>query len=233
MSTILRRSRVTADALSDRVEDMSEFVDRLVRSISPEDLPEDSYRRVLNSALAGAADAQRRLLAMTRELDRLRRLSVTDETTGILNKRGFNGSLERALARVRRSGESGLLMLIDLDAFKQINDRYGHQAGDLVLASIATVLRRNIRETDTVARIGGDEFAVILSDADPGKGMRKAEQLEAAINRVEVPWNDALIPIGASVGVASYGPDDLPEDLINRADQKMYRAKHTAFRRTR
>lgn len=211
------------------VRDMAGLVDRLIATIDPNDLPSESYRKLLENALGSATEAQRRLIEQTREIERLRRLSVTDEMTGILNRRGFNESLERALARVRRGGETGYLMLIDLDGFKAINDTHGHQAGDLVLASIATVLTRNTRMTDSVARLGGDEFAVILADANPEMGLKKAEALEEALNRIEIPWNGTMIPVGASVGIVGYAPDDMPEELIRRADARMYKAKRTAF----
>jgi diguanylate cyclase (GGDEF)-like protein len=203
----------------------SELADHLIDTINPVTSPDDGYRRLLEQALATAASAQRKITAQMREIDRLKRLSLTDEATGVLNRRGFNISLDQALARVRRSGESGVLMLIDLDKFKHINDRYGHQAGDLVLASIATVLSRRTRMTDAVARIGGDEFAVVLCDSNAELGIQKAEELERAINMIEVPWDGDMIPVGASVGIVSYGPDDTPEELVKRADKKMYSAK--------
>ncbi len=227
MSSLLQRPADSGE--EGLIDDISGLVQRLVREIDPDDMPTESYRKMLEHALGQASEAQHRLIEQTRELERLRRISVTDEVTGILNRRGFNTSLDRALARVRRGGETGYLMLIDLDGFKGINDTYGHQAGDLVLASIATVLTRNTRMTDTVARIGGDEFAVILADADPKLGLLKAETIETALNRIEVPWNGAMIPVGASVGVVGYAPDDLPEELLRRADQRMYKAKHATF----
>jgi GGDEF domain-containing protein len=114
-----------------------------------------NYRRMLQDALSSAQQAREDLTDAQRRIATLEHLSRTDETTGLLNRRGFDLALETALARVRRQGECGVLVMIDLDGFKAINDQHGHRVGDLVLATVGTVLNRHTRFTDSAARIGG------------------------------------------------------------------------------
>ncbi|MCR9220811.1 MAG: GGDEF domain-containing protein [Alphaproteobacteria bacterium] len=214
------------DAAEDPAERLArELLERLGGTEADDARPGESYRRLLREALAAAAEARGELLKERREAERLRRLSITDEQTGILNRRGFEEALNRALARLQRTGETGLLLVIDLDNFKQINDRHGHAAGDLVLSVVATLLSRHTRATDAVARLGGDEFAVILGGADEMAGRIKAARLEALLNGLEAPWRGARIAVAASVGAVGYGGDDLPSDVVHRADLDMYRKK--------
>ena len=200
---------------------------RLLASIDPEMEPDVAYKKLLEGAIRDAASAQEALEKLGRELTRLRRLSVTDEVTGILNRRGFRKALERSLERARRHNESGILLMIDLDGFKQINDGFGHVAGDLVLASVATLLSRQTRQLDAVARIGGDEFAVILTGTSEELGTRKAQQLSDSLNALTVPWRGQSIKVGASVGIEIYGPDTSAEVILHQADVNMYNAKRT------
>jgi diguanylate cyclase (GGDEF)-like protein len=195
--------------------------------------PGESYRRLLREALAAAAEARGELAAKTREADRLRRLSLTDEVTGLLNRRGFDGALERAIARLQRTGETGLLLVIDLNDFKAINDAHGHQAGDLVLGAVATLLTRHTRATDAVARLGGDEFAVILGGADPIDGRVKAARLAEMLNGLSVTWKEARIPVRASVGIVDYAGGDMAEEIVHRADLDMYHKKRLSAAATR
>src|SRR3546814_15652160 len=104
------------------------------------------------------------------------------EMTGLLNRRGFGLELSRALARARRQNESGLLVMCDLDNFKAINDTYGHPAGDAILRAVGKALKRNTRESDYVARVGGDEFAVIMTHASLPQSAQLAEKLSGRVN---------------------------------------------------
>ncbi|RED50895.1 GGDEF domain-containing protein [Aestuariispira insulae] len=200
---------------------------RLLSSIDPETEPDVAYRKLLESAIRDAASAQEALEKLGRELTRLRRLSVTDEVTGILNRRGFRKALERSLERARRQDESGVLLMIDLDGFKQINDTFGHTAGDLVLASVATLLSRQTRQLDAVSRLGGDEFAVILSGTSKDLGSKKAKQLSDSLNALTVPWRGQSIKVAASVGVEYYGPDTDADVIMHQADVNMYSSKRS------
>ena len=200
---------------------------RLLSAIDPDSDPDVAYRKLLEGAIRDAASAQEALEKLGRELTRLRRLSVTDEVTGILNRRGFRKALERSLERARRQNESGILLMIDLDGFKQINDTFGHTAGDLVLASVATLLSRQTRQLDAVSRLGGDEFAVILTGTSQDLGTRKAKQLSDSLNALTVPWRGQSIKVAASVGIEYYGPDTDADAIMHQADLNMYSSKRS------
>jgi diguanylate cyclase (GGDEF)-like protein len=132
---------------------------------------------------------------------------------------------------VKRYGVSAALVYLDLDEFKPVNDRHGHAAGDAVLKAIASALRRHVRASDVVARIGGDEFVVLLWNVDDVAAASKAAALEAAIYATPVRWGSSTLAVGASAGVALLGPLDTPAAALARADAAMYARK--AARRER
>ena len=184
-----------------------------------------NYRRLLEKALDQAAQSRSELVEAHRRIAFLEHQARTDEVTGLLNRRGFELALETALARVRRFGEKGVLVLIDLDGFKDINDTHGHQAGDLVLATVGTVLSRHTRDTDSAARVGGDEFALILTDADLAGAKKRVRVLDRIMNYTSVPWKGTSISAKASFGTVAYGPNDDSDAVFERADAAMYARK--------
>ena len=147
-------------------------------------------KALLEQALVSAAEMQQRLAAQHERIEKLEALSHTDELTGVLNRRGFMAHFARAMATARRAGGGGILAIIDIDDLKVINDRLGHPAGDAVLRRVAAVLTDNVRESDVVARIGGDEFAVLLGDARVGDGVDRCRDLERIVNSSEVVHNN-------------------------------------------
>lgn len=201
----------------------------LVRDLTS-DLPEDlaearNYRRLLEDALSMAMEARAELADAQRRVAVLEHQARTDEVTGLLNRRGFEVAMESALARTRRFGEKGVLVVVDLDGFKAINDTHGHAAGDLVLSAVGSILSRHVRDTDSVARIGGDEFAIILTEATVEGARKRVRSLDRLLNYATVPWHGVTIPIHASFGTAPYGPQDQADALFERADAAMYARK--------
>lgn len=160
------------------------------------------------------AEARRRIAALERLVGR-------DPLTGVLNRRGFEVELERALAFSRRYGTGAALAFFDIDRFKGINDRFGHAAGDLALVHVATALARNTRRSDIVARIGGDEFIVLLWTAGEADAAAKAERVREIIERQEAGRPDVAI----SVGVTVLRTEDTAETALTRADAAMYADK--------
>ena len=148
-----------------------------------------------------------------------------DPLTDVLNRRGFERELKRSLAYIKRYGTSAALVYVDLDGFKPVNDRHGHAAGDAVLRAIAAVLTRSVRASDVVARVGGDEFAVLLWNVTAAAASAKAAALEAAVYATPVHWVSSTLVVGASVGVALLGPLDTPAAVLERADAAMYARK--------
>lgn len=207
---------------------LGDVAGELIDGVKEQSEPTDGYRRLLHKAMMVAAEAQRELYRRDQEIKSLRQLSMTDETTKLLNRRGFDIAFDRALGRARRTDERGLLLIIDLDGFKAVNDTFGHMAGDMVLATVATMLRVNTREIDDVARIGGDEFAVLLNGADSILGYQKAAQLDVMLNNMTVDWDNRPISVRGSVGMAPFGAQDDPSAIIRQADATMYGQKRRA-----
>jgi diguanylate cyclase (GGDEF)-like protein len=162
------------------------------------------------------------------EHDRLNRHAHLDELTGLANRRG----LERYLAEVRMRGSQQVAMLVvDVDDFKQVNDRHGHRAGDDTLVGLAAILTANIRPGDLAARMGGDEFALILADTDLLVAARRADDIVDAMNAM--PWHQPETgeAVTVSVGLAAGHPEEIAE-IAARADAAMYQAKAAGGSRT-
>jgi diguanylate cyclase len=162
-------------------------------------------------------------------IDGLCALSSRDALTGLANRRHFESVLARELDRVARAGEPALLLLLDIDRFKQVNDSRGHVAGDLVIKAVADALQHSVRPMDTVARIGGEEFAVALPNCPPAFGPMVAERMRARIERcvVGVGLGEAPIAVTVSIGGA-FAPQWVRSNLalwMERADKQLYRAK--------
>ncbi|MFI7109987.1 GGDEF domain-containing protein [Nonomuraea sp. NPDC050227] len=150
----------------------------------------------------------------------------TDSKTGLLNAAAWQREADTEILRARRSGDTLALLIIDIDHFKRVNDAHGHLVGDEVLAGVAAMLRRELRESDVVGRFGGEEFVVLLPGADVDEARQVAERLRTHIGHMAIPVDDALIRITISVGVAlmCVHGDDLI-DLLAAADLALYRAK--------
>ncbi|MFQ5656192.1 MAG: GAF domain-containing protein [Candidatus Methylomirabilales bacterium] len=151
-----------------------------------------------------------------------RRLANTDALTGLYNHRYFYHILDTEVKRARRYARSLSLIMIDIDHFKNFNDRYGHLAGDEVLRTLAQILRKNSRRVDTVARYGGEEFAIILPETDLPQAAVQGQRLRTAVG--EQRWREGALTV--SIGVASVTPDMARmEDLVREADRALYQAK--------
>jgi diguanylate cyclase (GGDEF)-like protein len=158
---------------------------------------------------------------------KLSQLAITDSLTQIFNRRRFNEILNKEIKRFSRRKYSALsLMMIDIDHFKKLNDTYGHLAGDTVLREIAKLLREGVRETDTVARFGGEEFVIVLPDTRLDGAAHKAEILVKRTEATEFPGHDTAIHVTISIGVAAYASGS-PQDLIHAADLALYQAKRS------
>ena len=180
---------------------------------------------LLEEMIAAAAEAERMIAGQKARISYLEGLSNSDELTGLLNRRGFHLALGAALARAQRRGETGLLVLFDLDRFKAINDRHGHLAGDAVLAEVAALLKRGTRRSDAVARIGGDEFAILMSDTRRSQAAERLDRLEAKICSLQVPWRGRRIGVSASFGSAAYNAESGAQGLLFLADRALYASK--------
>ncbi len=163
--------------------------------------------------------------------ERLRHLADHDHLTGLRNRRLFEHDLRLQVARAQRYGERAAVMVVDLDAFKAINDVHGHKVGDDALRAVATALTRRLRETDVVARLGGDEFAVLLPHADERGTALVADGLERVIAECSIDVGDTVVHPSGSVGVAMIDRRTVsPEQVLVQADRAMYAAKRARAR---
>ncbi len=168
-------------------------------------------------------------LSNARLVDRLERQAAEDPLTGLANRRAFYHSCATEFSRAQRAGGASSIIMLDLDDFKAINDAHGHPYGDRVLLGVADALRASIRGHDTAARMGGEEFAILLPDADAAAAYDIAERARDSIARVPV----AHSTLSCSAGVATASPADTsPADLLALADRALYRAKRLGRDRT-
>jgi diguanylate cyclase (GGDEF)-like protein len=177
-------------------------------------------------ALPDAAPGTREWLQSL--IDALCELSSRDPLTGLVNRRSFELGLARELDRVARSGESALVLMIDIDHFKRVNDEHGHGSGDLVLQAVAKALAASVRPMDTVARFGGEEFAIILPNCSPAFGPTVAERVRRRVKATQVDLGHGE-PLHVTVSVGgAFAPQWVRSSAalwIERADRQLYQAK--------
>jgi len=179
--------------------------------------------------LSSIADYASIAIENARNFERIRELTVVDDHTGLFNARHLYRTLEAEVARARRFGRSFALIFFDLDRFKLVNDRHGHQAGSAVLREVGDVLRKALRAMDVPVRYGGDEFVVLLPEADRAQARAVAQRLRRSVNETAFLASRGLdVRVTASFGIATY-PEDAgtAEELLRLADQAMYRVKET------
>ena len=165
------------------------------------------------------------VMAHERLLNRIETLAATDELTQLPNRRCFLELGARFARRIKANGRPACLLGLDLDHFRRINDRFGHDGGDQALAAFAGVLRKQVRPTDLVGRCGGEEFSVLLADTDLAQAWEIAERVRAAVAALSIDMNGQPMAFTVSVGIAALMGEDL-HDAMKRADEALYRAKH-------
>ena len=161
------------------------------------------------------------------ELDRVRLLSLTDELTSLPNRRAFLRRISTEVSRVKRYRHPLTLVMVDLDHFKRINDRFGHSVGDTVLRAYADNVFTLFRQHDLVARYGGEEFVILFPDTDINGVLLALHKIQAKARRIKIKVPDGTIQLpGFSAGIAEYQQGEAPAAFIDRADKALYRAKH-------
>ena len=153
-------------------------------------------------------------------------LAAVDSLTGLFNKRHFDEVFGKEVSRADHAGQPLSLIVLDIDHFKRINDTFGHPAGDAVLKHVAGVVKSQIRATDTLCRVGGEEFALVLPQTPQLLGAQAAELIRAAVEHSVCDVAGTPIPATLSLGVAELGRGEAPEGLYQRADERLYAAKH-------
>lgn len=205
----------------------------LIGAIDGQNLEQEGYQRCIGAAVAllkyahdMIESAEATIAEQNARLAQLEHLSTTDELTGIKNRRGFFDVFMSELDRCARGlSAGGLLILIDLDNFKSINDTYGHMAGDACLRLVARTLQNETRIMDAAARLGGDEFVLLLSSTTRTQAAGRAQDLARKLGRLSLAWYGDEIPVRASIGLKEYKAGDAPEQIFNAADTALYSRK--------
>lgn len=211
---------------SGQLADLGHMAHQLMDRLHGRPQTEDPFSwALLAKILNFAAEAEQQLGEQKRRIAELEAMSSTDELTGLANRRGLEDFLRRTLAAAQRHHEEGVLVFIDLDQFKSINDNYGHDAGDAALKTVADTLKGLVRKSDLVARLGGDEFVAVLVRCPTVLASDQAEKLETALTKVRVRHGRRIIPVSASCGFAVFGPGSEMRELLARADKMMYASK--------
>ena len=181
------------------------------------------------------AASREEIRALEKQLEHAQSEALNDPLTGVLNRRGFDLRLKGFLENTQFLGSGLCLIMADIDFFKKVNDTYGHVFGDKVIRAVAQLLKTNVKGQDVVARIGGEEFAVLLPDT-PLEGARVlAEKIRSTLEHAKIRRLDKKEDIGGttiSLGIALYIPGEEPADFIDRADKALYVSKEGGRNRT-
>ena len=222
-----------------------QFCDQLKRAPRLKDTPViflsamNDENSIINGFKCGGVDFITRpfrgqeLIARTRthiELkkakEKLLRMAVTDELTGLFNRRYFMSRLNQEFERVKRYESIFTFIMIDIDYFKKINDTHGHLAGDCVLRNAAEIMKKSLRLSDTVGRIGGEEFAILLPETEIEYGLEIADRLRKKVDMADIVFEDNKLKLTISAGISDSDSNDLTVDaVLNRADVALYEAK--------
>lgn len=186
-----------------------------------------SVRLALGHLIEEVAELRQELVTTQGRLAELERLADEDSLAPISNRRAFLRSLARTIGYVERYGATCSLLYFDVNGLKSINDTHGHAAGDAALVHVADVLRSNVRTSDVVGRLGGDEFGVLLNRANDGHATDKARHLAQTITESSPVWEGKRIVMSVAYGAHGLSPGENPQEALAAADRAMYRQKRT------
>ena len=209
------------------------WLDRADSYLKNQKIEKDSWWRSMNTTLGLLKQAQQlisqsedKINQQAKRIAELQHLSSTDELTGLANRRGFMQAFARELDRANRDkSQGGLLIMIDLDNFKSINDTYSHDAGDTALKVVANALSNDIRAMDVAGRLGGDEFTILFVNTTRKDALERAQLLIKTLNNLSFIWNGQEVDIRASLGLKEYGKGSTAQSIFNAADTSMYQNK--------
>ena len=211
----------------------------MVASLSESDLKRivDQIKHEIKGLESSSGSFKEQLDQATREIDQLktklaryRDEALKDSLTQMSNRRGFEKNLKDIISKTRTDGSSLCLIIADIDHFKKVNDTHGHLVGDNVLRMVAATIKESIKGRDLAARVGGEEFAILLPDTPFDGAMKLANDMRLAFERLDLKkksTGESLGKITLSFGVANYKKGEAAEDFVNRADEALYRSKDT------
>lgn len=230
LSAVRRRAALKAEAAQSSSSGGGATVDSAsFLGLSETDLT-PAVQGALTTLLAEIDELRQEVGRLKGRLSEMEGLADRDALTPLLNRRAFMRELNRAAIFAQRYGGPASVVFFDLDGFKAVNDRFGHAAGDAALKAVAERLAGQVRGSDVVGRLGGDEFGVILVQADAGAAEAKAAALASAIEAAPAQCGEWSVPLHVSWGVRQIDPDMPPEQALADADAAMYARKRAARR---
>lgn len=210
---------------TDNLEGLRSLIDDLMSDTRSMQVDMLRSRDELVEARQQTHSAEQRVHELEGELERVSGQVREDQLTGALNRRGMEDAMEREIARAKRSKKPLCVAVLDVDNFKRLNDTYGHSAGDAALVHLAKVIKHTVRPTDVIARFGGEEFVIILTETGQSEAVKVTERLQRELTRRFFLHNNERLLITFSAGVAEFREGDTDESLFQRADKAMYQAK--------
>jgi len=198
--------------------------DKLSNNLQDAAIPAEAREQILQ-LLKEIASLRAEIEANNERIAELEDLADRDPLTPVVNRRAFVRELDRAKAYGDRYGSGASLIYLDLDGMKEINDRYGHNTGDKALIAVAEALVANVRSSDLVGRLGGDEFGIMLARADQTAAQEKVRQLMDIIDDIEIKSGNEIIPLSVSYGVIELQSQPTAEAALAAADRAMYARK--------
>ncbi len=220
---IMKGHLITMNPKQDLKEALQVMIDKRIRR-----LPICEKKSLVGILTYGDVmrEIQKELAEVNVKAQQLKKEAVKDGLTGLFNQQYFKIALDNQMERVKRYGGVLTLLMVDVDFFKKINDQNGHDAGDLVLQKVATLIRRNTRKVNIVGRYGGDEFGLIAPISDVEGGRQLGERLRDIVERTKFHYKDIVIHVTLSIGVAGWDKAMLNgRDLIVKADKALYLSK--------
>jgi diguanylate cyclase len=201
--------------------------------VATEDQRHQEARDKIDHMVTALSDLENEATELRDDLKKQHTQILVDPLTAILNRAGYDEYVNKEYQRWRRYQSNLTLAVIDLDNFKEINDNYGHAAGDKVLATVSRQLESQLRENDVICRYGGEEFVLILPETNAPEGIVILDKLRDYIANCNFHFQDTPVPVTLSCGVAQFRADDSVDHVFDRADQAMYAAKRNGRNQVR
>jgi diguanylate cyclase (GGDEF)-like protein len=223
-SPVTLASKVSSDSAGTPVQTSSSVSHHPTLGMTPAELT-PSVRRALKHLTDQVASLKADRARLEDRLRWAEELADRDTLVPVFNRRAFVRELDRVISFAARYEVEASLVYFDLNGFKQINDRFGHPAGDAILQAVGKALLDNVRDSDLVGRVGGDEFAVILAKSGPEDALRKGTQLADAISKTQIEYLGHRLRVAAAFGSYCFEVDDTGERALSRADEAMYANK--------